>query len=174
MPGGTTVEFGLNSAQAQALRDTIDEGAKELKDNPDRFKSYIHDQIGKVVTPTQMKQPDRKPFDGKSILWVDDKPSNNRYESNLFRRLGAKITTSKNTLDALEKLKNNEFDLILSDIHRDEGGASKRYAGYELLEEINKRQLHIPLIFFISNVRKINKLRSQSAFGAADTSNELS
>ena len=102
--GGTTLEFELKSAEAQALRDTIDEGAKELKDNPDRLVSFIKDQIGKVVTPVQIDQPERKPFHGKSILWVDDKPSNNTYESNLFRRLGANITTSLSTLDALKKM----------------------------------------------------------------------
>ena len=155
----------------------LDEG-KVVKLFPEQVAVFagicIKDQIGKVVTPTQMEQPDRKPFYGKSILWVDDKPSNNTYESNLFRRLGANITTSLNTLDALEQLRNNRYDLILSDIHRDERGTSNPNAGYELLEELTKRQLGIPLIFYTGNVRKIDSQRSQSAFGAADVSKELS
>jgi CheY-like chemotaxis protein len=179
--GGAVVEFDEAQAQAQALGDTIDEAVKDkdLMDNPVRLVEFIKDQIKKyseniVVTPIKKEQPERKPFHGKFILWVDDVPTNNTYESNLFRRLGANITTSLSTLDALEKLKNNRFDLIISDIHRNEMEGSNPDAGYELLESMNMMKLNIPLIFYTGSVGKINMRRSQSAFGAADVSKELS
>jgi len=58
------------------------------------------------------------------ILWVDDRPSNNRNEARMLRGFGAIITFAASTNEAVEALRDardqkQSFDLILSDISRD-------------------------------------------------------
>jgi len=66
----------------------------------------------------------RSVFEGAEILWVDDRPSNNRNEARMLRSFGALVTFAATTEEALHAVQtgaeqHHPFDLILSDISRD-------------------------------------------------------
>jgi len=76
-----------------------------------------------------------------NILIVDDE---NRIRSILrifLESKGHSIDEAENGITALEKLEDNEFDLVISDIRMDGMG------GKELLSEIKARELGCPVIF---------------------------
>jgi len=78
------------------------------------------------------------------ILWVDDSHDNNIYERKAFESQGITIDIrATNTEEALKLLNDNEYEAIISDMHRREGEEE----GYVLLEAIRDRNIKTP--FFI-------------------------
>jgi len=81
------------------------------------------------------------------ILWVDDYPSNNSQIIELFERHDVRFDIALNTASGLEFLKENDYDLIITDM----GRGSKSDAGIELIQEIAKIDKAIPIIVFASS-----------------------
>jgi CheY-like chemotaxis protein len=97
----------------------------------------------------------RRVYEGAEILWVDDRPSNNRNESRMLRSFGALITFACTTDEALGAIKdaNTEsrpFDLVLSDISRDIPEPNPR-AGLSMLTTFRNQGIVLPVIFYIGN-----------------------
>lgn len=70
---------------------------------------------------------------GKRILWVDDEPHGNKLERASFRALGITVVNVLGTDEALNSLKRDDFDLLISDV-----GRGKDYnAGFEMLHRFN-------------------------------------
>lgn len=61
-----------------------------------------------------------------------------------FKRKGFNVFSAENGTQALEVVKNNPIDLVISDIRMPGGD------GITLLEEIKKFHPHIPVVIFIS------------------------
>jgi PleD family two-component response regulator len=99
---GATFEFG--EAQALAVKDTVQKATIELKDHPEQLAEFLNEQVRKIAGIKSPESPAKTPLEGKRILWVDDKPENNTYESNLLARLGAKIEFSVSTKEAIQAL----------------------------------------------------------------------
>jgi CheY-like chemotaxis protein len=96
----------------------------------------------------------RKIYEGAEILWVDDRPSNNRNESRMFRSFGGLVTfacTSGEALDAVRdaQAQARPFDVIISDILRDLPPPSNPEAGLEMLVEFQAVGIDIPVIFYV-------------------------
>jgi CheY-like chemotaxis protein len=71
----------------------------------------------------------------KRLLWVDDQPVNNQNEIRVLEdTLPVKVDTSLSTQDALEKLSQTNYALIISDLSRPEN----RRAGLQLLSQIRE------------------------------------
>lgn len=51
----------------------------------------------------------------KTVLWVDDRPENNIFERQALESFGLQFALSLSTNDALEKVKQKPFDVIISD-----------------------------------------------------------
>lgn len=49
---------------------------------------------------------------------MDDNPANNNYERQALEALGIRFTISTSTEDALEKIKVQNFDAVISDMGR--------------------------------------------------------
>lgn len=167
-------KFEFSEIAVNALQDAIEKGAEEYKDKPEQLVGFVRQQVKKlpelrVLTPS-VTQPT---LIGRSILWVDDKPMNNIYESSLLKRLGASIVFARSTDEALVFLNRDTFDLIISDVHREENDRSNPNAGYELLEEVGRRTEKLPLVFYTGSISRLDKSKSRSAFGAADKPREL-
>ncbi len=173
--GGSKFEFSeIQRAAVDALPEVIEKGLEEYKDRPEQLAGYVREQVKKLpefqaTTPTATPPSIR----GRSILWVDDKPINNVYEANVLKRLGASILFARSTDEALAFLNRDNFDVIISDVHRDENGRSNPNAGYELLERLGRTNRKIPFIFYTSSVAHVDPNRSQSAYGIADTPNKV-
>jgi CheY-like chemotaxis protein len=95
----------------------------------------------------------RSVFEGAEILWVDDRPSNNRNEARMLRSFGALITFAATTEEALHALRtgaeqHHPFDLILSDISRDLP-APDGTAGLAMLPRLRDVGFSQPVIFYV-------------------------
>lgn len=169
---GATFEFA--EAQAQAIKDTVEKATAELKDDPEQLAEFLNEQVRKAVGMSSSSAKTQPPLEGKRILWVDDNPDGNTYEANLFRRLGAQVQFCVSTEDGVQALRENVYDLVVSDVYRRENGARNRSAGYDLLEKLKSDWPGMPLIFYTSNASRISPTRGKGAFGATDTADELS
>jgi CheY-like chemotaxis protein len=81
---------------------------------------------------------------GKSILWVDDNPSNNLYERQALAKLGISVTICTSTDHALQLLREEGYDAIISDM----GRPPDPQAGYTLLEKMQEMNISTPYIIY--------------------------
>ena len=97
----------------------------------------------------------RAAFEGAEILWVDDRPSNNRNEARMLRSFGALVTFAATTDEASRALQTaaeqrQPFDLILSDISRDLP-APDPTAGLTMLPPLRNAGFHQPVIYYVGS-----------------------
>jgi CheY-like chemotaxis protein len=95
----------------------------------------------------------RSVFEAAEILWVDDRPSNNRNEARMLRSFGALVTFAATTDEALRALQtgaeqHQPFDIILSDISRDLPQTDPT-AGLAMLPRLRDAGFHQPVIYYI-------------------------
>jgi CheY-like chemotaxis protein len=105
---------------------------------------------------------------GKSILWVDDNPSNNMLAVRALRRLQLdieQVTTTELGLDALNR---RHFDLIISDM----GRGSNMRAGYDLLKAVRDQGSAIPFFIF-AGADKPEFRREAAERGAQLSTNDM-
>lgn len=81
------------------------------------------------------------------ILWVDDRPENNIYERHAFEALGLRFTLALSTAEAFEKLSQDKFAAIISDMGRREGPRE----GYVFLDRLRKMGDRTPLFFYAAS-----------------------
>jgi CheY-like chemotaxis protein len=97
----------------------------------------------------------RSVFEGAEILWVDDRPSNNRNEARMLRSFGALLTFAATTDEASRALQtaaeqHQPFDIILSDISRDLP-TSDPTAGLTMLPRLRNAGFHQPVIYYVGS-----------------------
>jgi CheY-like chemotaxis protein/Na+-transporting methylmalonyl-CoA/oxaloacetate decarboxylase gamma subunit len=95
--------------------------------------------INQIVTPRTLHK-----IQGARILWVDDRPSNNLYEREALSALDIQLVLSNSTEDALKKLGEENFNVIISDM----GRPPDARAGYTLLEKVQKLNVDAPYIIY--------------------------
>ena len=105
------------------------------------------------------------------ILWVDDMPQNNIREQNAMTALGMQVTTATSTEDALDRLDESKFDVVITDM----GRPGNRQAPYELLEKMQERGHTEPVIIYAGSNRPEHKeqARKLGAFGSTNRPDEL-
>ena len=84
---------------------------------------------------------------GGRILWVDDIPGDNRYLSEMFRELDMKVDQVTSTTEALSLLDRTSYDLVISDVHRDNDGQ----AGMKMLQNFRDRGIDLPVLIHAAN-----------------------
>ena len=109
-----------------------------------------------------------KIFKDSQFLWVDDHPENNINERRMFRQLKSEIDIAKSTDEALEMLRNNEYDLVISDMAR----GSEATAGLDFLNKFRKGNKTIPVIFYVGVIESEKGVPAQ-AFGITNRPDEL-
>jgi CheY-like chemotaxis protein len=82
----------------------------------------------------------------RQVLWVDDRPANNVFETQAFEKLGFNVTSALSTADALDKVGKRKYDLIISDMGRPEGAR----AGFDLLSRLREQKVTVPFIIYSS------------------------
>jgi CheY-like chemotaxis protein len=83
---------------------------------------------------------------GKRVLWVDDEPQNNEHGIKALQAQGIEVVTCKTTQEALEKVQSGQFNVIITDQLRYEDGIRKDRAGYELIGQLQKAGIKVPVI----------------------------
>ena len=118
----------------------------------------------------------------KRLLWVDDRPANNRRESAALARLQIEIVAVTSTSAALQRIADDPepFDLVLSDWERPEPHDGAPSAGIGLLRRLRERDPGIPVVFYHGSISDPAKRRArhdlalrEGAFGEAVLPHEL-
>ncbi len=156
------VGAALGAASVSKSED-VSEG-KEVLDDEKAWE--IANIVSQAVRPRMVQQ-----FSEASVLWVDDSPSNNAYERIALEALGIHTTISTSTEDALEKLRLNKYQVLVSDMSR----PPDMQAGYTLLEELKKRQINTDFIIYDVSMlpHQRTEARRKGAFGSTNNPQEL-
>jgi CheY-like chemotaxis protein len=106
-----------------------------------------------------------------SVLWVDDRPDNNRYERQTLEALGVRVDISTSTEDALARMKWRPYDLIISDM----GRPPDMRAGYTLLDQLRAQGDQTPYFIYASSraPEHIAEARKHGAIGCTNSATEL-
>lgn len=83
-------------------------------------------------------------FDNIKILIVDDEELLREILSESFSMYGALVDSAEGGITALEKIQQNNYDLVITDLRMPLGD------GLNLIENINKLQIPIPKLFVCS------------------------
>ncbi len=83
----------------------------------------------------------------KRVLWVDDRPEGNRYETAVLAKLQIEVVTALSTQQALLRIESDAegFDLVITDWERDGEPVA---AGLSLLAALREKQQSLPVIFY--------------------------
>lgn len=90
------------------------------------------------------------------ILVVEDEIDLNRIICRRLRDRGYEITSAENGVEALEKMENAHFDMILTDI------MMPKMDGFELADSIRLTDTNIPIIFMTAKDDKASKMLGYS------------
>jgi CheY-like chemotaxis protein len=123
------------------------------------------ERLSDVVKRAHARNVDR--LDGRRILWVDDRPRNNRYERKTLEDLGASVHLAIDTPDALLVIAEIPFDLIISDLGRPSGP----HAGLELLKTLRGDGVAIPYCIYAGSNAPRHKAEAQRLGAVACTNN---
>ena len=137
--------------------------AQQAKDQQAR---EIASQVSAAAAPRVAKR-----LTESSILWVDDRPSNNDYEREALEALGIRFTLATSTEEALERLSERDFDAIISDM----GRPPDKKAGFTLLGELKKMGPFPPFIIYAgsSSAKHHAETKSRGGFGTTNRPREL-
>jgi len=105
-------------------------------------------------------------LNGAKILWLDDEPGTLIEERLLLGQLGISVDFfDKFSEELMSKLTNNAYDLVVSDMkYQNPDGVKVKN---NLLEEMVKRKIDIPLIYYVGNYDRERGVPANS-FGMTD------
>ncbi|NUM87562.1 MAG: response regulator [Bdellovibrionales bacterium] len=95
-------------------------------------------------------------FKGVRILIVDDEPDLREILCDGFALRGAEVASASNAEQALEALRLQEFDLVISDVRMPKGGGMRILEG---LPELGKTHLPVVLVTGFSDVSENDALQ---------------
>lgn len=124
-------------------------------------------EANNIITPAAFREAR-----GKKILWVDDQPENNIYETNALKALGFEVWSAKSTEEALQLFRHAKYaDIIISDMRRPEGDQ----AGYDLLNRLFEANIYKPFIIYCGYVTPEVKAdaKNRGAFGLTSDAGRL-
>ncbi len=123
--------------------------------------------IQNIVETVQHASPAKYTENGwrNNILWVDDRPDNNRYERKAFEAMGLKFTLALSTNEALEILSKQRFAAIISDMGRREGPRE----GYVLLDTVRKKDSSTPFFIYAGSNAPEHKAEAREHGGQGST-----
>ena len=108
-------------------------------------------------------------FNNAKILWLDDLPANNRHERRMLRRLQTRVDIATNSKNALEMLRIDIYDLVISDIARED---EQDLNGLLFLEKLRGRNDGTAVIFYVGDYDS-NLGVPEHAFGITDRPDQL-
>jgi CheY-like chemotaxis protein len=122
--------------------------------------------VAEVVTPRVIRRAERS-----RVLWVDDRPANNAHERQALEALGVTFVLATSTEEALEKVRRQSFDAIISDM----GRALDSQAGYTLLDKLREAGNRTPFIIYAGSGAAEHRAeaRRRGAIGSTNRPDEL-
>lgn len=123
------------------------------------------------VAALQSQRNEREPSTRLArVLWVDDQPDNNLYETVALEQLGRFITKATTTDSALFYLSQLDFTLVITDLER--GG--HRDAGLDFIQKAKRAGLTLPIVVYTSDATRVReRLLVAGAKAVVDSPAEL-
>ncbi len=124
------------------------------------------DVVAEVVTPRAIRRARRS-----TVLWVEDNPYNNSYERQALEALGVSFVLAKSTDEGPNKISQQRFDAIISDM----GRPPDSRAGYTLLDKLRSSGDQTPFIIYAGSrdPEHVAESRRHGAIGCTNNANEL-
>jgi CheY-like chemotaxis protein len=163
---GVTIKQQIVAAAALgaaiAKNPSADEGPEKIAEEA----KAVAGVLAEASTPESMRR-----FGEATILWVDDRPANNVYERQAMEALGLRFVLSTSTEDALDKVRRQTFDAIISDMGRPPDGR----AGYTLLDALRSQGDQTPFIIYAGSraPEHVAESRRHGALGCTNRPQEL-
>jgi len=157
--------FKAMGVELSFVKDSID-AALELAEKSPQWKVEVSSKDKERALKRAKKH--LNVFRGARFLWVDDHPENNLNELVMFGQLRVVTQTAENTEEALDILKNHQFDLVISDMAR----GNEPTAGLKFLKQIGKENETAPMIFYVGVLDRETGIPAQ-AFGITNRPDEL-
>lgn len=129
----------------------------------------VHTLVSAI--PTLASMPRR----AARVLWVDDQPSNNEEERRLLRPDGIIFDNVVSTAEAIEQLKNESYDLVITDLGRRGSSDASALAGASFIDQAALRSGGPPVIVYASawGLRHADDLRQRGATVVTASRSEL-
>lgn len=127
----------LYQTKYKELQEVISKLESDLDKTQKESESYLNQikLLNQVTFEAHSKSKDIESGLGRySMLWVDDKPSNNDSLISLFTDNGISVEISKDTIDALELCEKKRYNVIITDLER----SGNPEAGIEFLNQFDK------------------------------------
>ncbi len=108
---------------------------------------------------------------GSLVLWVDDRPDNNFYERRALEALGVRFVLAAATEEALQLIRLQSFDLIISDM----GRPGDARAGYTLLDRLRELGDLTPYLIYAGSraPEHVREAREHGALMCTNSPQEL-
>jgi CheY-like chemotaxis protein len=139
-PAGITVSARRATG---ALMDAFEAKGSASETGPAR-RAAIKDAEDQVRQITALVRRLRR---SPQVLWVDNRPSKDRYERWALENSGITVDLSTSTDDAQQKLRLGRYDVVVSDMARPEDPR----AGYALLSSMQKHRDSTPFVIYSSS-----------------------
>ncbi|HEY9648420.1 MAG TPA: response regulator [Chroococcidiopsis sp.] len=119
-----------------------------------------------AVTPKVIKQARKS-----TVLWVDDNPAHNIYERQSLEALGINFVLASSTEEALNKIRKQDFDAIISDMAR----PPDLEAGYTLLDKLRSSGDRTPFLIYAGSQspEHVAESKRRGAIGYTNRPDEL-
>ena len=129
---------------------------QDYSEQLDTYKKYSSHFLVDLSSKTIMTKSDNPlpniDYDNlknRKILWVDDNMDNNKEHINVFENLGVQFTEAKNTLEAMDLIHQDTYNLIISNMGRpDKNGRENQEEGLNFLKELRQNDIKISVIIY--------------------------
>lgn len=105
---------------------------------------------------------------GARILWIDDHPQLSDAERRVLEHLGASVVAARETWEAIDRLRQAPFDVVVSDIARQD----EPEAGVLALPALRHAAPETPVVFYVSRLPR-DTPPPAGAFGITNDPDEL-
>jgi len=141
------------SEASERLHVELDDLRNKVFELSDRLDRANDPDAAAEAAPKAVLAPSAPLARPARILWVDDQPKNNTLLIESLRKdRDADVLEATSTDEALEKLGANPrgFDVVISDMGRQERGGFRALAGVDLLRRMRDQGLTVPVVIYAS------------------------
>jgi Response regulator containing CheY-like receiver, AAA-type ATPase, and DNA-binding domains len=141
-----SVKVGGVELSVQELADKLVKSTAELQ-----AKASAAAPAPDEPQPSATPMPEHRTL--RRILWVDDDPQHNAYETAQLEALGASVTTVRSTREAMAALDqpNSAYDAVITDMSRHEDTSFNPDAGIDLISAMRAANIDVPVIVYASD-----------------------
>jgi CheY-like chemotaxis protein len=146
-----SVKFGDMELSVKDASEQLLKRVEDLQQQVLKVQSATTTGAGSAVERGESRSPTSATR--KTILWVDDNPTNNASEIANLQSAGYEVVTAKSTQEALALLNERKLnpDLIFSDMGRREGLTYRNTAGLDLIRAVRALDPKVPIYIYTSN-----------------------